>query len=87
VLDYQRLGSRVIVIEGAGQVAGNEDPEIAAALQQLLENEGVEFRLNTQVTRIRARAVSSRRSRVSTRSTTSTPGIGSTRPSCPTGSR
>src|SRR6266536_2852669 len=55
VLDYQRLGSRVIVIEGAGQVAGNEDPEIAAALQQLLENEGVEFRLNTQVTRIEGR--------------------------------
>ncbi len=52
---YQRLGSRVIVIEGAGQVAGNEDPEIAAALQQLLENEGVEFRLNTQVTRIEGR--------------------------------
>src|SRR6266496_2004699 len=52
---YQRLGSRVIVIEGAGQVAGNEDPEIAAALQQLLENEGVGFRLNTQVTRIEGR--------------------------------
>ncbi len=52
---YRRLGSEVVVLEGGDQVAGHEDPEVASALQKLLEAEGVEFRLNTQVQSVRQR--------------------------------
>jgi len=46
---YRRMGSRVTVIEGSGQVAGHEDQDVASALQRLLEAEGIEFRLNARV--------------------------------------
>ena len=49
---YRRLGSHVVVIEGGAQIAGHEDADVAAALKQLLEAEGIEFRLNTRITRI-----------------------------------
>jgi pyruvate/2-oxoglutarate dehydrogenase complex dihydrolipoamide dehydrogenase (E3) component len=49
---YRRMGSRVTVIEGANQVAGHEDQDVASALQSLLEAEGIEFRLNTSVERV-----------------------------------
>ena len=50
---YRRLGSDVVVIEVAGQIAGHEeDADVASALQQLLEAEGIEFRLNSKITRI-----------------------------------
>jgi pyruvate/2-oxoglutarate dehydrogenase complex dihydrolipoamide dehydrogenase (E3) component len=48
---YRRMGSRVTVIEGANQVAGHEDQDVASALQSLLEAEGIEFHLNTSVKR------------------------------------
>src|SRR5207245_1959254 len=37
---YRRMGADVTVIESGAQVAGQEDPEVAAALQQMLEGEG-----------------------------------------------
>src|SRR5215211_5289976 len=49
---YRRMGSRVIVIEGANQVAGHEDQDVASALQSLLEGEGIEFHLNTSLKRV-----------------------------------
>jgi pyruvate/2-oxoglutarate dehydrogenase complex dihydrolipoamide dehydrogenase (E3) component len=49
---YRRMGSRVMVIEGANQVAGHEDQDVAATLQSLLEAEGIEFHLNTSVKRV-----------------------------------
>jgi pyruvate/2-oxoglutarate dehydrogenase complex dihydrolipoamide dehydrogenase (E3) component len=49
---YSRMGSRVTVIEGADQVAGHEDQDVASALQSSLEAEGIEFRLNTSVKRV-----------------------------------
>lgn len=49
---YRRLGSKVVVLESSGQVVGHEDADVAAALQALLEAEGVEFRLNTRVARV-----------------------------------
>src|SRR5499427_6945511 len=49
---YRRLGSDVVVIEGTGQIGGHEDADVASALQQLLAAEGLEFRLNMQVTRV-----------------------------------
>ena len=52
---YRRMGGRVVVIEESAQVAGHEDEDIARALQQLLEAEGIEFRLRAKVTRVKER--------------------------------
>jgi pyruvate/2-oxoglutarate dehydrogenase complex dihydrolipoamide dehydrogenase (E3) component len=49
---YRRMGSRVTVIEGADQIAGHEDQDVASALQSSLEAEGIEFRLNTSLKRV-----------------------------------
>ncbi|HEV2474137.1 MAG TPA: mercuric reductase [Chthonomonadales bacterium] len=44
---YSRMGSRVTILERSGQIAGKEDPEVAAELKRLLESEGISIRLNT----------------------------------------
>lgn len=49
---YRRLGSEVTVLEGGGQVAGHEDADVASALQDLLEREGIRFRLDTRVEKV-----------------------------------
>ncbi len=43
---YRRFGSRVTVVEMAPKLIGREDDEVSAAVQEILENEGIEFRLN-----------------------------------------
>ncbi|MFZ3286700.1 MAG: FAD-dependent oxidoreductase [Telluria sp.] len=50
---YRRMGAEVSVIESGAQVAAQEDPEVAAALQQMLEGEGIRFRLNARATQCR----------------------------------
>jgi pyruvate/2-oxoglutarate dehydrogenase complex dihydrolipoamide dehydrogenase (E3) component len=50
---YRRMGADVTVIESGAQVAAQEDPEVAAALQQMLEGEGIRFRLNARAARCR----------------------------------
>ncbi len=50
---YRRMGAEVSVIEHGGQIAGHEDPDVAAALQRMLESEGIRFRLGTAATRFR----------------------------------
>jgi pyruvate/2-oxoglutarate dehydrogenase complex dihydrolipoamide dehydrogenase (E3) component len=45
---YRRFGSRVTVIEMAPRLVGREDPEISAAIQSMLEAEGIAFRLNAK---------------------------------------
>jgi pyruvate/2-oxoglutarate dehydrogenase complex dihydrolipoamide dehydrogenase (E3) component len=50
---YRRMGSRVTVIEGSGQIAGREDNDVASALQRFLESEGITFRLGARLMRIR----------------------------------
>ncbi|HEX8844726.1 MAG TPA: mercuric reductase [Pyrinomonadaceae bacterium] len=52
---YQRMGSRVIVIEESAQVAGHEDEDVARAIQQLLEAEEIEFRLRAKVMSVKKR--------------------------------
>lgn len=49
---YRRMGSRVTLVERGGQIADHEDPDIAAALQDVLTGEGVEVRLNTEVRQV-----------------------------------
>ena len=46
---YRRMGSRVTVWHRGDRIAQREDPEVSAALQALLEREGIEFRLNTNI--------------------------------------
>ncbi len=43
---YRRFGSRVTVVEMAPRLIGREDEEVSMAIQEILENEGIEFRLN-----------------------------------------
>ena len=45
---YRRFGSRVTVVEMAPRIVAREDPEVSAAVQTMLEGEGVAFRLNAQ---------------------------------------
>ena len=41
-----------MVVEGAGQIAGHEDADVALTLQRMLEAEGIGFRLNARIIRI-----------------------------------
>lgn len=50
---YRRMGAEVTVIESGAQVAGQEDPDVAIALQHMLEAEGIRFRMNARATRCR----------------------------------
>ena len=40
---YRRFGSRVTVIEAGSQLMSREDPDVAAEVQQILGDEGVQF--------------------------------------------
>jgi pyruvate/2-oxoglutarate dehydrogenase complex dihydrolipoamide dehydrogenase (E3) component len=48
---YRRMGAKVTVIEGSPQVAGQEDGDVAAAMQRMLEGEGIAFQMNSRVKR------------------------------------
>ena len=45
---YRRFGSRVTVVEMGPRLIGREDEEVSAAVQAILEREGIEFRLNAK---------------------------------------
>jgi pyruvate/2-oxoglutarate dehydrogenase complex dihydrolipoamide dehydrogenase (E3) component len=45
---YRRFGSRVTVVEMGPRLIGREDEEVSAAVQKILESEGVEFRLGAK---------------------------------------
>ncbi|MHC5939469.1 FAD-dependent oxidoreductase [Nostoc sp.] len=49
---FQRFGSRVTVIGHSEQILSNQDSDIAIAVQMLLEREGIEFLLKTNVLRV-----------------------------------
>lgn len=49
---FQRLGSRVTVVEGAPTVLGREEPQVAKVLTTVLEREGVTFRVGATVERV-----------------------------------
>ena len=46
---YRRMGAQVTVIGSGSQAAVSEDSEVSGALQEILEAEGIEFRLNSRV--------------------------------------
>jgi pyruvate/2-oxoglutarate dehydrogenase complex dihydrolipoamide dehydrogenase (E3) component len=49
---FRRFGARVTVIGQSGQILSDQDPDIAIAVQTLLEQEGIEFLLNAKVSRV-----------------------------------
>jgi len=51
---YRRMGSLVTVIDSAKQILKREDEDVVFPLQRLLEAEGIQFRLDTRVTRVAA---------------------------------
>jgi len=46
---YRRMGSRVTIWHSGPHIAPKEDVEVSTAMQNFLEREGIEFRLNAQV--------------------------------------
>jgi pyruvate/2-oxoglutarate dehydrogenase complex dihydrolipoamide dehydrogenase (E3) component len=49
---FARFGSRVTVIQSSAQIVPREDPEIAAVLQKVLEEEGLTFLLKARATQV-----------------------------------
>jgi pyruvate/2-oxoglutarate dehydrogenase complex dihydrolipoamide dehydrogenase (E3) component len=45
---YRRFGAKVTVVERGPRLIAHEDAEFSAAVQQVLESEGIEFRLNAE---------------------------------------
>ncbi|MEO1018781.1 MAG: FAD-containing oxidoreductase [Pseudomonadota bacterium] len=45
---YRRFGSRVTVIEMADRLIAREDSDVSSAVREILEGEGVEFRLSAE---------------------------------------
>lgn len=48
----RRFGARVTIIEMGAQLAGREDADVAEAIMELLNDEGIEVILNTEVSRV-----------------------------------
>lgn len=49
---YRRFGSRVTLIEPAARIMTREDPDVAAELQRILGNEGIEILVGTRATAV-----------------------------------
>lgn len=45
---FRRFGAEVVVVEKGARIVAREDPEISAAIQQILEEDGVRFRLDAE---------------------------------------
>ena len=53
---YRRFGSRVSIIEPGSRLAGKEDPDIAAAILEMLHEEGVEVHTGAEVLQAEGRS-------------------------------
>jgi pyruvate/2-oxoglutarate dehydrogenase complex dihydrolipoamide dehydrogenase (E3) component len=49
---FSRLGSKVTIVQSAGQLLAREDADVAELVKQQLESEGVEIMLNTRVDKV-----------------------------------
>ena len=45
---YRRFGSRVTVVHRGGRLVQREDPDVSEAIKEILENEGIEVRLEAE---------------------------------------
>jgi pyruvate/2-oxoglutarate dehydrogenase complex dihydrolipoamide dehydrogenase (E3) component len=46
---YRRMGSEVVVWESSPRIAVHEDEEVSSAIQEFLEREDIEFRVNSHI--------------------------------------
>jgi pyruvate/2-oxoglutarate dehydrogenase complex dihydrolipoamide dehydrogenase (E3) component len=53
---YRRFGSRVTIIEPGAQLASREDPDIAAAMLEMLRDEGIAVHLSAKVLGVQGRS-------------------------------
>jgi pyruvate/2-oxoglutarate dehydrogenase complex dihydrolipoamide dehydrogenase (E3) component len=53
---YCRFGSRISIIEAGPQIAGREDPDVAAALQEMLRDEGIAVHLGAKLLDVHGRS-------------------------------
>jgi pyruvate/2-oxoglutarate dehydrogenase complex dihydrolipoamide dehydrogenase (E3) component len=53
---YRRFDSRVTIVEAGPQLAGREDPDIAAAILEMLREEGVTVHLGAEVNAVQGRS-------------------------------
>jgi pyruvate/2-oxoglutarate dehydrogenase complex dihydrolipoamide dehydrogenase (E3) component len=53
---YGRFGSRVSIVEAGPQLAGREDSDVAAAILQMLRDEGIAVHLGAKVLRVQGRS-------------------------------
>ena len=51
---YRRFGAEVTVVERASRLAGREDPDVSAAIKDILENEGIAVQLGADDIRVSA---------------------------------
>jgi len=51
---FRRFGSRVTIVQRGGQLLGREDPDIAQAVLDVLEEDGIEVRLHAEARRVEA---------------------------------
>jgi pyruvate/2-oxoglutarate dehydrogenase complex dihydrolipoamide dehydrogenase (E3) component len=51
---FHRFGAEVTIIENGGQILDREDPEIAEAVQRVLQEEGIRVMLNADLQRVMA---------------------------------
>jgi pyruvate/2-oxoglutarate dehydrogenase complex dihydrolipoamide dehydrogenase (E3) component len=49
---FRRLGSRVTIVQSAGQLLTREDPDVAAEVLKILREDGIEVLLNARATRV-----------------------------------
>jgi pyruvate/2-oxoglutarate dehydrogenase complex dihydrolipoamide dehydrogenase (E3) component len=53
---YRRFGSRVTVIEHGKQLMVHEDPDVSETLQRILTDEGIDFLVGPEITRVEGRS-------------------------------
>ena len=53
---YRRFGSRVTIVEAGPQLAGREDPDVAAAILEMLRDEGIAVHLGAKVLGVQGRS-------------------------------
>jgi len=53
---FRRFGSQVTVIEHGRQIAGREDPDVSEELQRILTQEGIDFVLGAELSRVEGRS-------------------------------
>ena len=52
---YRRFGSRVTVVHRGDRLVAREDPDVSEAIKDILENEGIDIRLNAECVRFEKR--------------------------------